>query len=91
MSMIAVLSIWQMQPGLYEYRVMNGDQELFADAGFESIKDAIADASSGEGPLTAMEVSYSGIVGGTFPMFRLRTDAAGVAKHLVETMASVLE
>ncbi len=80
-----------MQPGLYEYRVECGNQELFSEAGFESIESAIRAASNGTGPITAMEISYSGIVGGTFPLHRLRTDASTVAKHLVATMASVLD
>jgi hypothetical protein len=89
--MIVTLGIFQMQPGLYEYQVACNGQELFSDAGYESIESAIRAASDVTGPITAMEVAYKGIVGGTFPLHRLRTDASAIAKHLVATMASVLD
>ena len=89
--MIATLGIFQMQPGLYEYQVGCNGQELFADAGFNSIESAIGAASDVTGPITAMEVAYRGIVGGTFPLHRLRTDTRAVADHLVATVASVLD
>lgn len=89
--MIATLGIFQMQPGLYEYQVGCSGQELFADAGFNSIESAIGAASDVTGPIKTMEVAYRGIVGGTFPLHRLRTDASDVAKHLVATEASVLD
>jgi hypothetical protein len=89
--MIATLYILQMQPGLYEYRVRMHGQELFSDAGYDSIASAIKAASNIEGPITAMEVAYSGIVEGTYSLYRLRTDASGVVTHLVATMASILD
>lgn len=89
--MIATLGIFQMQPGLYEYRVSCNGQELFADAGFDSIESAIGAASDLTGPITAMEVAYRGIVGGTFPLHRLRTDTNVVTHQLVSTVASVLD
>ena len=87
--MIATLGIFQMQSGLYEYQVGCNGQELFSDAGFTSIESAIGAASDVTGPITAMEVAYRGIVGGTFPLHRLRADANAVADHLVATVASV--
>ncbi len=89
--MIATLGLFQMQPGLYEYQVTCNGQELFADEGFNSIASAIGAASDVTGPITAMEVAYRGIVGGTFPLHRLRTDTNAVADHLVATVASVFD
>lgn len=37
-KMIATLGIFQIQPGLYEYQVRYNGQELFANAGFDSIE-----------------------------------------------------
>ena len=90
-SMIAALSLSKIEPGLYEYQVYCNGQELFSDAGYESIQAAIEAASDTEGPITAMEVAYSGVVGGTFTLHQLRSDAAGVASRLVDTVASVLD
>lgn len=89
--MIATLGIFQIQPGLYEYQVRYNGQELFANAGFDSIESAIGSALDLTGPITAMEVAYRGIVCGTYPLHRLRTDTKSVAEHLIATVASVLD
>jgi hypothetical protein len=89
--MIAKLNIFKMQPGTYEYLVSCGGQELFSGEGYPSIESAIKAGADTDGPITAMELAYSGIVGGTYTLNRLRADAAGLATHLVETVASVVD
>ncbi len=93
--LIAHLGIWKSDPGSYAYTItVDGrDDVLLAGEGFSSMADAIGHAArdiGSEGPITACEVSYRAITGGTFTPARLRRDAEDIAKHLVETFASVM-
>ena len=90
---IARLSVSKTEPGLYDYEISvdgrPGDP-LLMDTGFTSIREAIESGANLTGPITALEVSYRGVVAGTFTLQRLLRDADSVAKHLVETYAAVM-
>jgi hypothetical protein len=86
---IARLSVSKTEPGLYGYEVsLDGrpGEPLLMDTGFASIREAIESGAN----LTALEVSYRGVVAGTFTLARLKRDAEDVATHAVETYAAVM-
>ena len=90
---IARLSVSKTEPGLYDYEVsLDGrpGEPLLMDTGFASIREAIESGANLTGPITALEVSYRGVVAGTFTLARLKRDAEDVAMHAVETYAAVM-
>ncbi|MGE4244052.1 hypothetical protein [Ramlibacter sp.] len=86
---IAKLDVRKWEQGLYEYIVHEGGQDLYAEAGFNSISEALKSASDAEGDLAGFEVSYGGCVVGTYPVGVLRTIAEEVAQRAVDTAASM--
>lgn len=76
----------------YDYRVLDGGDPLFDDAGFGSVVQALAGAVEGLPPQArAVEVACGGVVSGTYPLAVLATNAAQVAQHAVNTTAAVFE
>ena len=77
---------------VYEYRVLDDGEEVFADSGFSSVMHALAGAVEGLSPyVRAVEVACGGIVSGTYPLDVLATNPAQVAQHAVNTTAAVFE
>jgi hypothetical protein len=82
---IARLDVRKWEPGLYEYIVSYSGQELYAEAGFNSISAALESASETEGDLAGFEVSYAGYIVGTYPVDVLKATAEEVAQRAVDT------
>lgn len=64
-------------------------QELFSDAGFASIGEALKSATDSEGDLAGFEVSYGGYVVGTYRLEVLRTNAEKSPQRAVDTASSL--
>ena len=98
--MVAHLNVWKTEPGFYAYavRVDGRDDVLLGHDGLMSIRQALEVAShefdgpesQTPSPITALQVSYRGITGGTFTPARLARDAEAIAQRLVETYAGVM-
>jgi hypothetical protein len=94
--LVAHLNVWKTEPGFYAYsvRVDGRDDELLGYDGLKSIRQALEVASheldAPKAPITALQVSYRGITGGTFTPARLARDAESIAQHLVDTYAGVM-
>lgn len=86
---VARLDIRKLQAGLYEYHASYAGQELFSDAGFSSIAEAIHAASDVTGDIVGFEVAYAGFVAGTYSVEVLRATADEVAQRAVDTAASL--
>jgi hypothetical protein len=86
---VAKLDVRKWEPGMYEYIVHEGSHELYTDAGFNSISEALKAASDTEGDIIGFEVSYAGYVVGTYPLGELHATAEAVAQRAVETAASM--
>ena len=76
----------------YEYRVTYEGEELFGDAGLNSIEACIAAATEGLGrdPVGA-EIAYRGIISGTYPLATLALASAQIAEHALNTTAAIEE
>jgi hypothetical protein len=86
---VARLDIRKLQAGLYEYHASYAGQELFSDAGFSSIAEALHAASDVTGDIVGFEVAYAGLVAGTYSVDVLRSTADEVAQRAVDTAASL--
>jgi hypothetical protein len=86
---VARLDIRKLQAGLYEYNASYAGQELFSDAGFSSIAEALHAASDVTGDIVGFEVAYAGFVVGTYSVDVLRATADEVAQRAVDTAASL--
>ena len=86
---VARLDIRKLQAGLYEYHASYAGRELFSDAGFSSIAEAIHAASDVTGDIVGFEVAYAGFVAGTHSVEVLRATADEVAQRAVDTVASL--
>jgi hypothetical protein len=86
---VARLDIRRLQAGLYEYHASYAAQELFSDAGFSSIAEALHAASDVTGDIVGFEVAYAGFVVGTYPVETLRATADEIAQRAVDTAASL--
>ena len=82
---IAELEVRRLQAGIYEYRASYRGTELYADAGFSSIEDALRSASGDAGDIRGFEVCYGGVVVGTYLAEELSTTAAAIAARAVRT------
>jgi hypothetical protein len=85
---IVELDVRRLQAGFYEYRASNGGHELYTDAGFSSIADALRSASDITGDIRGFEVCYGGVVVGTYPVQELHESAEVVAAHAVRTASA---
>ena len=86
---IPSLDIKKLQPALYEYRLSHGGQEMFTEAGFASISEAIEHAADITGDILGFEVSYGDLSVGTYPLAELRTSAESIALRAVQTVAAL--
>lgn len=83
-SIVAELVVARLDASLYEYVIQAGGQELVEDAGFTSIDSALADAAKHGSDMLGLQVSYAGIVAGTYAPVELLQNSGKVAQLCVE-------
>jgi hypothetical protein len=90
--MIVRFHIDPVAGGQFEYRVSYEGEELYADAGLDSIEACIVAATEGLGQdAVAAEVAYKGIISGTYPLASLALVSAQIAQHAEQTTEAVEE
>lgn len=76
----------------FDYRVTHEGEELYADAGLDSLEQCITAALEGLGSeAVAAEVAYQGIISGTYALASLALMSAQIAEHAVQTTAAIEE
>lgn len=76
----------------YEYRVSHEGEELFGDAGLDSIEACIVAATEGLGQdAVAAEIAYKAIISGTYPLASLALLSEQIAEHAVQTALAIEE
>ncbi len=90
--MIVRFSIDPDGAGCFDYRVSHEGQDVFGDAGLASVEQCIIAATEGLGQdAVAAEVSYGGVVSGTYPLASLALMSAQIAEHALNTTAAIEE
>ena len=90
--MIVRFHIDPMAGGQFEYRVSYEGEELFGDAGLQSVEQCIDAATEGLGQdAVAAEVTYRGIVSGTYALASLALMSAQIADHALQTTSAIEE
>lgn len=90
--MIVRFHIDPMEQDQYEYRVSYEGEELYSDAGLDSIEACIVAATEGLGQdAIAAEVAYKGIISGTYALASLALVSAQIAEHALQTTAAIEE
>jgi hypothetical protein len=90
--MIVRFHIDPMEQDLYEYRVTYEGEDLYSDAGLDSIEACIVAATEGLGQdAIAAEVAYKGIISGTYALASLALVSAQIAEHALQTTAAIEE
>lgn len=90
--MIVRFNIDPCEDGLYEYSVSFEGEDLYSDTGLNSMEACIDAAVEGLGQdAIAAELSYKGIISGTYPLATLAVAAAQVAGHALNTTLSIEE
>ncbi|MDI1273643.1 hypothetical protein [Polaromonas sp.] len=90
--MIVRFHIDLMEQDQYEYRVSYEGEELYSDAGLDSIDACIVAATEGLGQdAIAAEVAYKGIISGTYALASLALVSAQIAEHALQTTAAIEE
>lgn len=76
----------------FDYRVTHEGEELYADAGLDSLEQCITAALEGLGSdAVAAEVAYQGIISGTYALASLALMSAQIAEHAVQTTTAIEE
>ncbi|GAB3471114.1 hypothetical protein [Polaromonas eurypsychrophila] len=90
--MIVRFHIDPMAGRQFEYRVSYEGEELFGDAGLHSVEQCIVAATEGLGQdAVAAEVTYRGIVSGTYALASLALMSAQIADHALQTTSAIEE
>lgn len=90
--MIVRFHIDLMEQDQYEYRVSYEGEELYSDAGLDSIEACIVAATEGLGQdAIAAEVAYKNIISGTYALASLALVSAQIAEHALQTTAAIEE
>ena len=90
--MIVRIEIDGTRAGFFEYRISYESEELYADAGLESMLDCLVAAVEGMAPDVAVaEVWYRGVVSGTYPLQVIAANLDQIEEHAVNTTTSVEE
>lgn len=77
---------------LFEYRVSQEAEDLYADEGLDSIVECLVAAVEGMAPeVVAAEIAYRGIVSGTYPLAIIGMSIDQVAEHAANTTAAIEE
>jgi hypothetical protein len=76
----------------HDYRVRYESEDLYADAGLASVEESLVAAVEGLPPdVIGVEVSYRGVVSGTYPLQVLAMNLEQVATHAVNTTHAIEE
>jgi hypothetical protein len=90
--MIVRFHIDTLEQGQYEYRVSHEGEDLFSDAGLDSIEACIIAATEGLGrDAVGAEIAYRGIISGTYPLATLALASAQIAEHALNTTTAMEE
>ena len=90
--MIVRIEIDAPPGGLFDYRVTDEGQTLYADAELPSLADALVAAVEGLAPeVVGAEVWFRGVVSGTYPLHVIGANHAQIATHAANTTAAILE
>jgi hypothetical protein len=90
--MIVRFNIEPMMQEEFEYRVSYEGEELFGDAGLDSVEACIVAATEGLGQdAIAAEVAYKGIISGTYALASLALASAQIAQHALQTTEAIEE
>ena len=90
--MIVRFHIDTLEQGQYEYRVSYEGEDLFSDAGLDSIEACIIAATEGLGrDAVGAEIAYRGIISGTYPLATLALASAQIAEHALNTTTAMEE
>ena len=90
--MIVRFHIDPIEQGQYEYRVSYEGEELFGDAGLDSLEECITAAVEGLGQdAVAAEVAYKGVISGTYPLASLALMTEQIAEHARQTTLAIEE
>jgi hypothetical protein len=85
--LLAELNVSKLDKGLYGYAVSHGGSVLFDDAGFASIAAALISAAEDGAEFLGFEVTYRGVVAGTYQPDELLSRTDVVAQLCVENSA----
>lgn len=90
--MIVRFHIDTLEQGQYEYRVSYEGEDLFSDAGLDSIEACIVAATEGLGrDAVGAEIAYRSIISGTYPLATLALASAQIAEHALNTTTAMEE
>ena len=90
--MIVRIEIDTPPGGLFDYRVTDEGETLYADAELPSLADALVAAVEGLAPeVVGAEVWFRGVVSGTYPLHVIAANHAQIATHAVNTTAAIVE
>ena len=90
--MIVRFHIDPIEQGQYEYRVSYEGEELFGDAGLDSMEECIVAATEGLGQgAVAAEVAYKSVISGTYALASLALMSAQIADHALQTTTAIEE
>ena len=90
--MIVRIEVEGSRAGFYEYRVSFESEELYADAGLQSVIDCLVGAVEGMAPdVLAAEIWYRGIVSGTYALEVIGRNVDQVAQHAENTTEAIRE
>ena len=90
--MIVRFHIDQFEPGRFDYRVSHEGEDLYADAGLDSIEACIAAAVDGLGQdALGAEIAYKSVISGTYPLASLALMSAQIAQHAENSTIAIEE
>jgi hypothetical protein len=76
----------------HDYRVRYESEDLYADAGLSTVVESLVAAVEGLPPeVIGVEVSYRGVVSGTYPLQVIAMNLDQVALHAVNTTEAIEE
>ena len=76
----------------YDYRVRYESEDLYADVGLDSVVESLVAAVEGLPPdVIGVEVSFRGVVSGTYPLQIIAMNLDQVAAHAVNTTQAIEE
>lgn len=87
LGVVPDISVMKLDAGLYGFVVSHAGQQLFEETGFASITTALAAAAEDCGDFVGCQVTYGGIVAGTYAPAELAASSAAVADLCIENSA----
>jgi hypothetical protein len=76
----------------HDYRVRYESEDLYADAGLSTVVESLVAAVEGLPPeVIGVEVSYRGVVSGTYPLQVIAMNLDQIALHAVNTTEAIEE